>query len=95
MHLVTSFVNGRVLHTAYPLQRGQPPESPVHLARRQVYEGFPEHTYKKQRSVGHLAILREKRRSRPRIVDNQLLRVPLHGTVVRVCFHACGVRAPF
>jgi hypothetical protein len=60
VHLVTSFVNGRVLHTAYPLQRGQPPESPVHLARRQVYEGFPEHTYKKQRSVGHLVILQRK-----------------------------------
>lgn len=56
MHLVTSCVNGCVLHTAYPFKCGQPPESPVHLARGQVYEGFPEHTSKKLRSVGHLAV---------------------------------------
>ena len=56
MHLVTSCVNGRVLHMAYPFKCGQPPESSVYLARQQMYEGFPEHTSKKQRSVGHLAI---------------------------------------
>lgn len=60
MHLVTSCVNSRVLHTAYPFTCGQPPASPVHLARGQVYEGFLEHTSKKQRSVGHLAILKRK-----------------------------------
>jgi hypothetical protein len=56
VHLVTSCVNGRVLHTAYPFTCGQPAASPVYLARGQVYEGFPEHTPKKQRSVGHLAV---------------------------------------
>jgi hypothetical protein len=62
VHLVTSFVNGRVLCRADPLHNAGSHRDHLDTSPRKTtgYEGFPSHTYEKQRSVGHLAMLWRK-----------------------------------
>ena len=100
MHLVTSFVNGRVLHTAYPLQCGQPPESPGHLFPRDDRYMRDSRSTRTRNSAPWVTwqYQRKTRSASAPIVDG----TPDHchvyrcmASVVRVCCHACGVRALF